>query len=91
MHGRGGREEGGGHDRGGRDRARFIDGENERNISTSSWKANTDTTSLTLAATFHSKFQESMDQPSWSTDKANPVSAAFMPLIKKAAGRGGQG
>jgi hypothetical protein len=55
----------------------------------SSWKANTDVTSLALVATFHSKFPESTDQPSWSTDKSNPVSAAFMPLIGKQAAANG--
>jgi hypothetical protein len=43
------------------------------------------------AATFHSKFQESTDRPSWSTDKVDPVvSAAFlMPLIAKQAAADG--
>jgi hypothetical protein len=41
-----------------------------------------DATSLTLAATFHSKFPESTDQHSWSTDKPNPVSAAFVMQLK---------
>jgi hypothetical protein len=48
-----------------------------------------DTTSLTLVATFHSKFQESTDQPSLSTDKPNPVIAAFMPLIDRQAASDG--
>jgi hypothetical protein len=40
-----------------------------------------ETTSPTPADTFHSKFQEFTHQLSWSADEANPVSAAFMPLI----------
>jgi hypothetical protein len=47
----------------------------------SSRKAYTETTSLTLAATFQSKFHESTHHPCWSTDKGDPVSAAFMPLV----------
>jgi hypothetical protein len=51
----------------------------------SSRKAYMETTSPTPVATFHSKFQESTHQLSWSTDEANPVSAAFMPLIVRQA------
>jgi hypothetical protein len=46
----------------------------------SSRKAYTATTSPTPADTFHSKFHEFTHPLSWSTDEANPVSAAFMPL-----------
>jgi hypothetical protein len=34
---------------------------------------------------FPNKFPESMDQLSWSTDKPNPVNAAFMPWTDKQA------
>jgi hypothetical protein len=82
THGRGGRE-GGGHDRGGRDGARFQDGENERNISMALLEYDADDAHNHFVDHTCGKFQESTDQPSWSTDKANPVSAAFMPLIDR--------
>jgi hypothetical protein len=72
----------------------FQDGENECKNSTALVNTMPMTiTSLTLEVTFYSNFQKPTDQPSWSTDKANPVSAAFMPLIhhRRDRGRWGRG